>query len=249
LFLLIKIFFTHLLHCKALELGEGSIPFEEEKRLCYVAMTRAKSELIMTWRQRATIFTSDGLKTVDRTRSRFLDALVSKKTKPSLSVPLPTTGSTRTSAMDKAQKIKAWSATAKSKQSSTRFYGTASVYGRQAQIPLPGVGKDLRLPAFTQTPRRPQAPKATQSLSTADVETMPLVPIQEPNSKSLSNAMDASWFFPIGTKVRHKNLGEGIVLPPNASDADNSGAVLVEFHTGEQRAFPVQTTDLSPVLL
>lgn len=68
----------------ALQEGEGSVALEEEKRLCYVAMTRAKTRLLMTWRKEVTNFSNwsdDGAKTVKKDRSRFLDALVSKKSK------------------------------------------------------------------------------------------------------------------------------------------------------------------------
>jgi ATP-dependent exoDNAse (exonuclease V) beta subunit len=67
---------------RALQEGEGSISLEEEKRLCYVAMTRAKTRLLMTWRKEVTNFSNwsdDGPKTAKMDRSRFLDALVSKK--------------------------------------------------------------------------------------------------------------------------------------------------------------------------
>jgi superfamily I DNA/RNA helicase len=64
-------------------LQEGaSVALEEEKRSCYVAMTRAKPQLITTWRKEVTMFSAwsaDGLRTADKTRSRFLDVLVSKK--------------------------------------------------------------------------------------------------------------------------------------------------------------------------
>jgi len=62
--------------------GEGSVALEEERRLCYVAMTRAKTRLLMTWRKEVTNFSNwsdDGPKTVKKDRSRFLDALVSRK--------------------------------------------------------------------------------------------------------------------------------------------------------------------------
>lgn len=62
--------------------GEGSIALEEEKRLCYVAMTRTKTRLILTWRKEVTMFSNwsdDGPKTSTKERSRFLDALVVKK--------------------------------------------------------------------------------------------------------------------------------------------------------------------------
>jgi hypothetical protein len=66
----------------SLQEGEGSVALEEEKRLCYVAMTRAKTQLILTWRKEVTNFATwsdDGPRTSSKDRSRFLDALVSKK--------------------------------------------------------------------------------------------------------------------------------------------------------------------------
>ena len=66
---------------KALNEEEGSSKLEEEKRLCYVAMTRAKSELLLTWRREVSIFTPEGIRTVERGRSRFLDVLAGKKGK------------------------------------------------------------------------------------------------------------------------------------------------------------------------
>lgn len=68
----------------ALQEGAGSVQLEEEKRLCYVAMTRAKTRLILTWRKEVTSFSSwsdSGPKTQEKQRSRFLNAIVSKKSK------------------------------------------------------------------------------------------------------------------------------------------------------------------------
>ncbi|KAL3944885.1 MAG: hypothetical protein SGBAC_001030 [Bacillariaceae sp.] len=62
--------------------GEGSVALEEERRLCYVAMTRAKTRLLMTWRKEVTNFSNwsdDGPKTQKKDRSRFLNALVGNK--------------------------------------------------------------------------------------------------------------------------------------------------------------------------
>lgn len=67
---------------RAIQAGKGSVELAEECRLCYVAMTRAKSDLFMTWRREAAVFTpttDSGFRYVKRNRSRFLDALVSKK--------------------------------------------------------------------------------------------------------------------------------------------------------------------------
>ena len=68
----------------AIQEGENSVELEEEKRLCYVAMTRAKTQLCMTWRKEVTNYASwsdSGSRTSQKDRSRFLDALVSKKSK------------------------------------------------------------------------------------------------------------------------------------------------------------------------
>jgi len=64
---------------KAIGEGENSIELSEERRLCYVAMTRAKTHLIMTWRREVSYFTGAGLRTKEADRSRFLDILVSKQ--------------------------------------------------------------------------------------------------------------------------------------------------------------------------
>jgi DNA helicase-2/ATP-dependent DNA helicase PcrA len=66
---------------QALQEGEGSVVLEEERRLCYVAMTRAKTELFLTWRKEVPIFTGEGIRQIARSRSHFLDVLVSKKPK------------------------------------------------------------------------------------------------------------------------------------------------------------------------
>ncbi|CAJ1969552.1 unnamed protein product [Cylindrotheca closterium] len=76
--------------------GEGSVALEEERRLCYVAMTRAKTRLLMTWRKEVTNFSNwsdDGPKTVKKDRSRFLNALVGRKG-------APKSGSTKSSSLE-----------------------------------------------------------------------------------------------------------------------------------------------------
>merc|ERR1712224_589804 len=66
----------------ALMEGEDSVQLEEEKRLCYVAMTRAKTRLILTWRREVTSFSNwsdSGPQKVSKKRSRFLNAIVSSR--------------------------------------------------------------------------------------------------------------------------------------------------------------------------
>ena len=54
---------------------------QEERRLCYVAMTRAKSELIMTYRQTVGTYVNGKYQYVERPRSRFLDILIGESPK------------------------------------------------------------------------------------------------------------------------------------------------------------------------
>ena len=59
--------------------GEGSVELEEERRLCYVAMTRAKTHLILSWRREVMTFygqNQGGFKYLNPERSRFLDVLM-----------------------------------------------------------------------------------------------------------------------------------------------------------------------------
>jgi hypothetical protein len=211
-------------------------------------MTRAKSELIMTWRQSVIIFTSDGLKTIERPRSRFLDVLVSKKTTTSPKEAI--TRSKETTVIEKARQIKSWSSSAATRKVGTmsatpreKFSGTTNVYANTVKGPSP-VKKVEKYSVNNQAPNRPLAPTETRSYSRILPRSRP-VPISQPTPKS----MDSSWFFPIGSKVRHKNFGDGIVLPPSATVTDGTMAVSVAFDRGEQRVFPVDTTDLSPIVI
>jgi hypothetical protein len=61
--------------------GNDSVAIDEEKRLCYVAMTRAKTHLVMTWRREVSAFNGNTFTSIKASRSRFLDILVGKSGK------------------------------------------------------------------------------------------------------------------------------------------------------------------------
>jgi len=61
--------------------GDGSVTLDEEKRLCYVAMTRAKMHLVMAWQREVSVFNGNGFTATRASRSRFLDVLVAKNGK------------------------------------------------------------------------------------------------------------------------------------------------------------------------
>jgi UvrD-like helicase C-terminal domain len=260
--------------------GEGSIPFEEEKRLCYVAMTRAKSELLMTWRQTVPMFSPEGFKTVERPRSRFLDVLVAKKPEASSNSTVENETPKQKhwrekyrSAQDKASQIKNWSSSSKMRNFGTlpaaKFTGTASVYASNTNKMI-----DMKVEILSTTTtslKRPSAPiEARSTLTSKDQKFSPSVQSQRTTDGSIRAAastnngdlspnkskaqtspqqsIDSSWFFPIGSKVRHKLFGDGVVLTPLTTSSIGSMSVRVEFKNGEKQEFPVQTTELSPIV-
>ncbi len=81
---------------RAIAEGERLIELSEEKRLCYVAMTRVKMHLVLTWRREVSFFSGATFKTKDADRTRFLDILVSKQgAAPGRGGPTPSTQAKR----------------------------------------------------------------------------------------------------------------------------------------------------------
>jgi hypothetical protein len=235
------------------------------------------------------IFTSDGLKHIDRPRSRFLEVLVASKQEKSLpfksSTPIRKKANEYISVKDKANQIKSWSLTSNARQFGTatenKYAGTTSVYARKPstsidektvnsssknnsskrpQAPIGGETRQIPINA-SHSPKRPLAPIDVKNIAARKVPSEARRTLLDSGKRSVSSSipkqtqidpqsMDSSWFFPVGSKVRHKVLGDGVVLPPNAPESNDQGmSVLVEFRTGEKQKFPVQTTDLSPVIL
>jgi ATP-dependent exoDNAse (exonuclease V) beta subunit len=275
--------------------GEGSVVLEEEKRLCYVAMTRAKTELILTWRKEVPIFTNAGIKRVEKKRSRFLNVLVSKNDKGARN-------SKRTSPPKKAKK----------KTAQPSMVGTNSIFSRKndekqfndrgssmnnmrrsvsssARHSRPETARHSTLPSkssyaapkrstsrhreereppgrqetrrngtrsvFSQ--RNPGTTKGTASSPGRTTNLPPLQSSRQPPSLHQTTAtssaipkqpeMDSTWFFPVGSKVKHTKFGQGIVLPPPPPRSKGDMPVVVEFPDGARREFSAHGTDLSPI--
>jgi hypothetical protein len=58
--------------------------------------------------------------------------------------------------------------------------------------------------------------------------------------------VDPAWFFPVGEKVVHRNLGKGVVLghPPFSKIED--AEVTVQFENGRTMEFPALGNDIVP---
>lgn len=156
---------------QAIKEGEGSVALEEEKRLCYVAMTRAKTELCLTWRREVPIFTSNGIVTRSFDRSRFLDVLASKKSKKKHEGPDVTTqtmnqsskssrSSLSPSSSPKQSQRRDYSSSAWSSRPASDFQGTNSVYAINRQ---PSAGTSPSRPPQTKTysPQQPWRKKGS----------------------------------------------------------------------------------------
>lgn len=213
---------------QAIQAGEGSVVLEEEKRLCYVAMTRAKTELVMTWRREVPVFTSNGISHVEKSRSRFLNVLVpSKKAKeyanpnPELNIPRSLMG-----------------------RQVGRLGGTRSITGSAISTTTErGVNPAQHLSPPFLSESSTEDPGSKITTQSAKVEGLSkAIPEKQLKKK---NPLDSTWFFPVGSEVVHKKMGKGTVMPPPQSD---SLLVRVQFDNGKDMEFPAQATDLSPLV-
>jgi hypothetical protein len=225
-------------------------------------MTRAKTELVMSWREEVPVFTKEGMRYVTRRRSRFLDVLVSKTERDSTEHKRSFTSAS--SRQNDARQAYGNALRPKSSPLSAipnKLTGTASVYAKKSPLSLERLtptSSSTKTPVFqtststsrssqrtTSTPHRPvQAKKAMAPLQPKKA----LLP--KARESSQQGSVDSTWFFPVGSKVRHLRLGDGIVLPPHSlgNDATNM-IVVVKFSNGDRREFPVQTADLSPIVV
>mmetsp|Transcript_5692 Transcript_5692/g.16027 ORF Transcript_5692/g.16027 Transcript_5692/m.16027 type:complete len:1150 (-) Transcript_5692:625-4074(-) len=236
---------------QAINEGDGSVELEEEKRLCYVAMTRAKTELIMTWRKESKIFAGGGIKTVSRNRSRFIDVLVSSNRRQGAANPngnggLPTQKPKQRVGTTSIYGTNNEPRTTGGKATSRRSFQSASRQGESRAVPD---GKNRRTrysrhPSNMKSDQRRQAtpkkaieskPKYTRQLTRGEAVPMtrptPRKSIQaKPKPKQQGTAtIDSTWIYPVGSMVEHTQLGRGLVLPPPPPTDSIDMPVCVKF--------------------
>jgi ATP-dependent exoDNAse (exonuclease V) beta subunit len=255
--------------------GEDSIALQEERRLCYVAMTRAKTRLVMTWRKEVSTFSgwsAAGPKTVTKSRSRFLDALVAKghgKKPNSLS-----TGPKKTRTVGSEGQLNGSTGSSPRGQSPRGRVEATMLRSKPAEVtrPRPTDGSSALRTSNPQRPRpstagntvsrssndsKPQNNSKTstqqgrRSLSQTTVsQSSPQVTTKTP-VKSVVTAktqtFDSTIFYPVGSDVIHHNFGKGKVLEPPPPDEANKSLVRVAFDNGRTVEFPVEALDLFPV--
>ena len=278
----------------SLQEGAGSVQLEEEKRLCYVAMTRAKTQLILTWRKQVTSFSNwsdSGPKTQDKQRSRFLNAIVSKKS----------LKKGQRSKKKKTKKSTQGGSSGGSIRNSSTYSGAKQQYGNLNRSGLTGPGRrrmsesrqsppnasspppmrrrepssSTRRTSTTAASRRRKKPPESGSYGTPSLENLealrssldenlpsagarrspPKKRIQPPkprttrNSPSINDtndAVDPMWFFPVGKKVVHMNIGKGTVVEPPPFSSIEDAKVRVLFDNGKTLDFPALGCDIVP---
>jgi DNA helicase II / ATP-dependent DNA helicase PcrA len=258
----------------SLDKSDGQM--DEERRLCYVAITRAKSHLILTWRRECTIYSDlSGPRVVQKKRSRFLDALVSKKTKAEnkeskQNFGLEASKDPPVMARLVHRKKDAHRGLNGSQLTKGREYSSLSM--RMEWDAADGRNKDWSKPTL-ETRERPKSisPNTSPVLKKRLVKRPPKKTTKKnattiPSSRSASptsnhielshqrkqhhkptpSLVDPTWFFPIGENVLHRNLGKGVVLGHTPGIVDDEIQVRIQFKNGDVLEFPALGTDIVP---
>jgi hypothetical protein len=82
---------------------------------------------------------------------------------------------------------------------------------------------------------------------TADAEatSRPSPPVSKAYEKvTKSQTMDSTWFYPVGSVVRHKTFGRGVVVQPGQS-AEEKLNVFVHFDNGVKKDFCATGNEIS----
>lgn len=229
--------------------GEGSIELDEERRLCYVAMTRAKTHLVMTWRREVQTFFGQGFKISNPERSRFLDRLVSKK---SQNVVKNKKGTADLDLRRRREMLKQ-----RGLHTSTRNRNYSNAEGRlqQRRVQSPVKRRTYGSMEGGRQERRMQPPikrKTYRSIEGRRQEGRSIQGTRKVPQRNQSirdgpppSMMDSSLFFPVGSSVRHSIHGEGKVATPKPVSNGGKMMVSVTFKSGMQVDFPVQNSGLT----
>ena len=229
------------------------------------------------------MFTSQGIRYVTKNRSRFLDALVSKKGGVDKSGNAKNLLPLQTQLPSPSSQVRPQYGNS---IPSNRNYSTASTAYRNKSTRSPAnsarplnrsfstANSEYRnKPAYSPPQTVVTSPKPRKLTGTAEVYSrqppkissrtdrkVDLQPAERLRTKKrvldsekpkavVPRTVDPSWFFPIGSKVIHQQLGEGLVLPANSSDQKGEKRdVLVRFGNGEERYFSLHGTDISPIV-
>jgi DNA helicase II / ATP-dependent DNA helicase PcrA len=253
---------------QAVQEGDGSVALDEERRLCYVAMTRAKNNLIMTWRREVSIFHGESFRTVERERSRFLDLLVVKKENDANAVSRfdskmqGRNGGVQSSSSARPSRTTESRTLTSSAQPQSASFGqyknnlTNMSDKFDAQLKRVTSQKDdvksvgeiraiLRQNPFTGETKYSSELSNPSKVKSTSAPKADLPHTRKSTTPREERQLDSTWFFPVGSSVVHPEHGPGKVLPP-PPDQNGEMMVRVQFREGQQVDLPAMTRDLFP---
>lgn len=222
--------------------GEGSVELDEERRLCYVAMTRAKTHLILTWRREVQTFFGQGFRYSHPERSRFLNRLVAKKGDEKIK------GTNRSNERFGISPQRGLhnntTRNGRSKESFSKKQN--SIRPREGTIYLSQMSTDQERETSPINQRvRPKhdgSSTVTERKRISNPEIRNKKPPRESSPPPVE--IDASLFFPVGTIVRHPIHGEGVVKTPKPVSKSGRIMVTVQFSNDMLVDFPVDNSGL-----
>ena len=220
--------------------GEGSLELDEERRLCYVAVTRAKTHLVLTWRKQVMTFFGKGVKVLDTDRSRFLNTLVAKKKTPKTRQGLKGADYNvsrkiqRPSPDTRPRSLQGMSVTQMPHNVPKEVLSRLHKAELERSNKFQNRGRNI-FPREQSAKRSPQPRKRTPFVTSAQA--------QPPT-------LDSTMFFPIGSSVTHPVHGLGEVLPiSNTVDSSTDGGMVVRvaFKCGIEIDLPLLNSGLQHV--
>mmetsp|Transcript_44376 Transcript_44376/g.107331 ORF Transcript_44376/g.107331 Transcript_44376/m.107331 type:complete len:1428 (-) Transcript_44376:31-4314(-) len=261
----------------SLQDGESQ-QLEEERRLCYVAMTRAKTNLVLTWRKEVTSFSSwsdSGPKTTTKKRSRFLEALVSKKSKSKSKSKLTSDDKGRSPNPSSTKKNGSMNVDGQLRSKRRGVRNGVRQRDEQVQLQSPrdfssttsnpsSTGKRVVKKKKVTVPRRKNSIPSLDRIEALQSSLSSSEPARGTSKTSSSSSspssssktvgaapsaehlLDPSWFFPVGQAVVHRQYGKGVVLGHPPCEEIDDATVMVRFANGKHMEFPALGTDILP---
>lgn len=232
---------------RAINEGHSSVELAEERRLLYVAMTRAKTYLCMSWRKSVDYFSGQGIATREGKRSRFLNILVGKK------------NDTRTKGDvkggSKAPQLRKSNVTEvrQRKFSSHNYFNKAKLDEKGVIRNVDDLQQKLRSKVTHSGQRKSEFSRKADTRSSLQQPSYLGKSTSRLQKKRLSademeeifSQVNSSVFYPVGSKVRHRIHGSGIVINPD--DKASVDQVHVKFASGISLNIPINGGELQHI--
>ena len=216
---------------QAVSEGEGSVELDEERRLCYVAMTRAKNQLIMTWRREVAVFSSEDsfMAVVPKERSRFLNILTKQAPTGQKASGLKGAAASGSGGRKLKRRVK-------KKKKKKKKKTTMKVEDEEPQL----LSFDDHLLMMAG-----RLPKKTEKS---------IIPESHPMQSTVSmekrvtrqERIDPAWIYPAGSSVIHTKHGQGKVMQSLPSSDQSEPMVRVRFDSGVEVDVAVLGKELFP---